>query len=72
MAFTRERPGWQWWCLLPVRNGHRDARTRAGDKPTYLLYGRQNLGHVPDIEKRLRALFDDMNLRVSLTCVDRA
>lgn len=50
----------------------RDARTRAGDKPTYLLYGRQNLEHVPDIEKRLRALFDEMDLRVSLTCVDRA
>lgn len=63
---------WEKACrTLDVSVG-RDLGVRAGDRPTYLLFGRQNLENVPDIEKRLRILFDEMDLRVSMICVDRA
>ncbi len=45
--------------------------TRQGDKPTYSLYGRQNLANLVEIEKRLLTLFDEMQLHVSVVCVDR-
>lgn len=45
--------------------------TRDRDKPTYALYGRQNLENLSEIERTLRASFDAMDLHVSLFRVDR-
>ncbi|GAA5077297.1 hypothetical protein [Lysobacter panacisoli] len=49
----------------------RKAGLRSGDKPTYSLYGRQNLENLAEIEQRLRASFDEMHLRVSMISLER-
>ena len=45
------------------------AGSRPDEKATYSLYAAQSLEGLAQVETRLRYLFDERNLRVSLLCV---
>lgn len=62
---------WEKACRTTDVAVGRAAGMRNGDKPTYSLYGRQNLGNLAEIESRLHVLFDEMHLNASVVCMDR-
>ncbi|MDI9238568.1 hypothetical protein QLQ15_06525 [Lysobacter sp. LF1] len=62
---------WEKACRTTDVSVGRSPGLRSDDKPTYTLYGRQNLGNLAEIEKRLRTLLDEMHIAVSLISVDR-
>ncbi|MBU8974550.1 MULTISPECIES: hypothetical protein [unclassified Lysobacter] len=62
---------WAQACRTPDVSVGRKVGLRSGDRPTYSLYGRQNLANLVEIEQRLRALFEELHIRVALVSVDR-
>ena len=60
---------WVRACHLPDAGVGCVPGRRFEDKATYSLYAPQGLDGLAEVEKRLRGLFNERNLRVSLTCV---
>lgn len=61
---------WIQACRTTNASVGRAPNPRSSEKPTYSLYAPQGLDGLADVERRLRTLLDERNLRVSLTCVD--
>jgi len=60
---------WVRACRLPDASVGCVPEPRFEDKATYSLYAPQGLEGLAEVEKRLRGLFNERNLRVSLTCM---
>ena len=57
---------WARACQSPDVSVSRMAGVRGSDKPTYSLYGPQQLQDLPVVEQRLRDLMADSKLRLFL------
>jgi len=60
---------WVAAAQLPDVSVGRVSGEKSDDRATYSLFAPHGLERVEEIETRLRRLFDDLSLRVSLMCV---